>query len=48
MTFSLILIDLDDFKYVNDNYEHHVRDLVLAKVAKVLRTSMRARDIVGR
>ena len=48
MTFSLILIDLDDFKYVNDNYGHHVGDLVLAKVAKVLRTNMRAKDIVGR
>jgi diguanylate cyclase len=41
-------MDLDDFKYVNDNYGHHVGDLVLAKVAKVLRTSMRAKDIVGR
>jgi len=48
MSFSLVLIDLDDFKYVNDNYGHHVGDLVLAEVAKVLRTSMRAKDIVGR
>jgi diguanylate cyclase len=48
MSFSLVLIDLDDFKYVNDNYGHHVGDLVLARVAKVLRTSMRAKDIVGR
>jgi len=48
MSFSLVLIDLDDFKYVNDNYGHHVGDLVLAKVSKVLRTSMRAKDIVGR
>lgn len=48
MSFSLVLIDLDDFKYVNDNYGHHVGDLVLAKVAKVLRTNMRSRDIVGR
>jgi len=48
MSFSLVLIDLDDFKYVNDNYGHHVGDLVLVRVAKVLRTSMRAKDIVGR
>jgi diguanylate cyclase len=48
MSFSLVLIDLDNFKYVNDNYGHHVGDLVLAKVAKVLRTNMRAKDIVGR
>jgi len=48
MSFSLVLIDLDDFKYVNDNYGHHVGDLVLANVAKVLRTSMRAKDIVCR
>jgi diguanylate cyclase len=44
MSFSLVLIDLDGFKYVG----HHVGDLVLAKVAKVLRTNMRAKDIVGR
>jgi diguanylate cyclase len=48
MSFSLVLIDLDNFKYVNDNYGHHVGDLVLVRVAKVLRTSMRAKDIVGR
>jgi diguanylate cyclase (GGDEF) domain len=48
MSFSSVLIDLDGFKYVNDNYGHHVGDLVLAKVAKVLRTNMRAKDIVGR
>jgi diguanylate cyclase (GGDEF)-like protein len=48
MSFSLFLIDRDDFKYVNDNYGHHVGDLVLAKVAKVLRTNMPAKDIVGR
>ncbi len=48
MSFSLVLIDLDGFKYVNDNYGHNVGDLVLANVAKVLRTNMRAKDIVGR
>lgn len=34
MSFSLVLIDLDDFKYVNDNYGHHVGDLVLAKLQR--------------
>jgi diguanylate cyclase len=48
MSFSLVLIDLNDFKHVNDNYGHHVGDLVLVKVAKVLRTNMRAKDIAGR
>ncbi|MCC6063037.1 MAG: diguanylate cyclase [Thermocrinis sp.] len=33
---------------VNYNYGYHVENPVLAKVAKVLRTSMRAKDIVGR
>ncbi|NAZ23020.1 MAG: diguanylate cyclase [Thermocrinis sp.] len=48
MSFSLIFIDVDNFKHVNDNHGHHVGDFVLAEVAKVLRTSMRAEDIVGR
>ncbi|WP_448583505.1 GGDEF domain-containing protein [Thermocrinis sp.] len=47
-SFSLAIIDLDNFKQINDNYGHHVGDLVLAKVARILRTSMRAKDIIGR
>ncbi|MFZ8863062.1 MAG: GGDEF domain-containing protein [Thermocrinis sp.] len=34
MTFSLILIDLDDFKYVNDNYGHHVGGPCVSKSSK--------------
>ncbi|WP_333784277.1 GGDEF domain-containing protein [Thermocrinis sp.] len=47
-SFSIVMIDLDNFKQINDNYGHHVGDLVLAKVARILRTSMRAKDIIGR
>jgi len=45
---SLIFIDLDNFKLVNDIYGHAAGDSVLIKVASILMDRTRETDIVGR
>jgi diguanylate cyclase (GGDEF)-like protein len=45
---ALLLIDLDDFKRVNDQFGHAVGDLLLQSVARVLRETVRDTDIVAR
>jgi diguanylate cyclase (GGDEF)-like protein len=47
-TVSLVMLDLDDFKKVNDVYGHGIGDQLLLQVADVLRSSVRAGDIVCR
>jgi len=46
--FSLILIDIDFFKAVNDTHGHLVGDEVLKDFAKIIKDSVRMTDIVGR
>jgi diguanylate cyclase (GGDEF)-like protein len=45
---SLCMIDLDDFKNVNDRYGHTAGDQALRHFASVARYSMRQEDILGR
>jgi diguanylate cyclase (GGDEF)-like protein/putative nucleotidyltransferase with HDIG domain len=46
--FSLVLLDLDRFKFVNDFYGHLEGDLVLQRVAHILEQNCRSSDVVAR
>jgi diguanylate cyclase (GGDEF)-like protein len=47
-TVALVMLDLDDFKRVNDIYGHGIGDELLLQVADVLRGSVRGTDVVCR
>lgn len=46
--YSIIVLDLDKFKNVNDKYGHAVGDAVLCKVARTLQDNVKGRDFIAR
>lgn len=47
-SFSLTMIDIDDFKEINDNYGHQVGDNILKEIASIFKSLVRKTDPVVR
>jgi diguanylate cyclase (GGDEF)-like protein/PAS domain S-box-containing protein len=46
--FAVVMLDVDHFKDVNDNYGHHVGDEILRRIGAVVRQSLRDSDVAVR
>lgn len=46
--FSIIILDYDKFKDINDTFGHHIGDEVLKKFASIIQLNIRQSDIFGR
>lgn len=47
-SFSVIMIDLDNFKYINDTFGHPIGDLVLKELTAMLLDELRSGDVLAR
>ena len=45
---TVIMCDIDDFKALNDTYGHNFGDMILVKIAEILKSSVRSTDYVVR
>ena len=48
LNFSLLMIDIDHFKWINDSHGHPAGDFVLKSLARILRNQVRQDDFVAR
>jgi diguanylate cyclase (GGDEF)-like protein len=46
--FSVIMVDLDNFKYINDTYGHPIGDLTLKELSNLLSADLRKGDVLAR
>lgn len=46
--FSFLLIDIDNFKNINDTHGHYVGDIVLKSFADIIKSNLRECDLFGR
>lgn len=45
---SVLMIDIDRFKYINDTFGHQTGDRVIRSVAEVMMSNVRTQDVIGR
>ncbi|MEO0293933.1 MAG: sensor domain-containing diguanylate cyclase [candidate division WOR-3 bacterium] len=45
---SLLMVDLDNFKLINDQYGHQNGDLILREVGEIMKNRLRASDVLAR
>ena len=45
---AIIVVDMDDFKYINDSEGHLIGDHAIRRVSRILKDNFRKEDIIGR
>ena len=45
---AIIVVDMDDFKYINDSEGHLIGDHAIKRVSRILKDNFRKEDIIGR